>query len=201
MASVNRSLPLARRSLRRLLPSALLAVTAVLLPVTAAAAETPSRVAQEAAEDGVFVAIGRDDVDEAALVAAVEDASFDGLRLVVVVPRDPQPTAKAFARRVQELTEADAALVFPEEGPLETYVIDELSSSRIRATEAARGLDDPARAVAAFVDEATSVRDAGTPEILRQIINALLLMALVVGVVVGIEVLASRTRRTASTGS
>ena len=169
---------------------------ALLLPVAGAAAESPSQVAEETADDGVFVGLGRgDDVDEAALMAAVENASFDGLRIIVVVPQDPQPTAKAFARRVQEQTEADAVLVFPEDGRLETYVIDELSSSRIRATEAARNLVDPARATSAFAAEVNSVDDPGTPQVVRQIITVLVLMALVVGIVVGVEFLVDRTRR------
>jgi hypothetical protein len=174
------------------------AALGLLLPAGPAEAESPSRVAEETADDGVFVGIGRgDDVDEAALMAAVENASFDGLRIVVVVPQDPQPTAKAFARRVQEQTEADAVLVFPEEGPLESYMADELSSSRIRATEAARSLVDPARAVSAFAEEVNSVGETGTPRIIRQVINALLLMALVIGVVIGIEILVDRMRRPA----
>lgn len=175
-----------------------LLLLAVLVPVAAvmtgpvlfsppAAAESPVAVAEELSDDGVFVGFGRGDIDEAALVAAVEDARFGGLRLVVVAPRDPQPTPSAFARRIQEQTEADAAIVFPPEGVLETYVIEDLSTSRIRATEAAREFADPARAVQAFATEIGSTRDTGTPEIVSQILRALVLMALVVGIVVIIE--------------
>lgn len=163
------------------------------------AAESPVAVAEEVADDGVFVGFGRRDIDEDALIAAVENARFDGLRLVAVVPRDPQPTASAFARRVQEQTEVDAALVFPADGPLETYVINELSSARIRATEAAREFDDPARAVEAFATEITSTRTTETPEIVGQIMNALVLLALVIGVVVIIEQAVARLRRPAKT--
>ncbi|MGB5756293.1 MAG: hypothetical protein WBM50_05215, partial [Acidimicrobiales bacterium] len=142
---------------------------------------------EEVADDGVFVGFGRDDIDEAALIAAVEDARFDGLRLVAVAPRDPQPTAAAFARRIQEQTEADAAIILPEDGQLETYVIEDLSTTRIRATEAAREFSDPARAVQAFATELGSTRETGTPPIVDQIMRALVLMALVIGVVVAIE--------------
>lgn len=165
------------------LPLSLLGV----LIVGPAAAESPIEVADELADDGVFVSFLRREVDEEALIAAVEDARFDGLRLVAVVPSDPQPTPGAFARRIQEQTDADAAIVFPAEGPLETYVIDDLSSSRIRATEAARQFADPARAVEAFATELGSTREAGTPEIVNEIMRALVLMALVIGVVVVIE--------------
>lgn len=139
------------------------------------------------ADDGVYVAFLRRDIDEAALIAAVEDARFDGLRLVAVAPTDPQPTASAFARRVQEQTDADAAIIFPSEGPLETYVIDDLSSSRIRATEAARQFTDPARAVQAFATELGSVRESETPEIVNEVMRALVIMALVIGLIVFIE--------------
>jgi hypothetical protein len=150
-------------------------------------AESPIEVADELADDGVFVSFLRRDVDEDALIAAVEDARFDGLRLVAVVPADPQPTNAAFARRIQEQTDADAAIVFPREGPLETYVIEDLASSRIRATEVARQFDDPARAVEGFATELLSTREAETPEIVNQIMRALVIMALVIGVVVVIE--------------
>ncbi len=159
----------------------------LLAPTLQASAEAPSDVAEELVDDGVFVGFGRRDVDEEALIAAVEDARFDGLRLVAVVPRDPQPTPAAFARRIQEQTEADAAIVFPEDGKLETYVIEDLSTSRIRATEAAREFDDPARAVTAFATELGSTRETGTPAIVDQIMRALVMMALVIGVVVAIE--------------
>lgn len=162
-----------------------------------ASAESPIEVAEEVADDGVFVGFGRPGIDEEALIAAVEDARFDGLRLVAIVPRDPQPSAAAFARRVQEQTDADAALVFPREGALETYVIEDLSPSRIRATEAAREFTDPARAVQAFADEVLTEREEATPEIVGQILNALVLMTLVVGVVVALEQGITRLRRPA----
>jgi hypothetical protein len=167
------------------------------LGIPGAAAESPTEVAEELAIDGVFVGIGRNDVDEEALIAAVDDARFDGLRVVAVVPRDPQPTAAAYARRIQEQTDADAALVFPREGRLETYVVEDLSGSRIRATEAARQFSDPARAVEAFATEVTSTRETGTPEIVTQTLNALVLMTLVVGIVVALEQGISRLRRPA----
>ena len=159
------------------------------------AAESPARVADGLADDGVFVGFGRSDVDEAELAAAVADARRDGLDLVVVAPRDPQPTAKAFARRIQERTEADVALVFPSDGPLEAYVIDELSSARPRAIEAARILDDPARAVATFTQELGSDESDGRPAIVGQIIRALVICSLLIGAVVAIELAIARVRR------
>lgn len=162
-----------------------------------ASAETPTRVAEGLADDGVFVGFGRNDIDEATLVAAVADARDDRLDLVVVVPRDPQPSAKAFARRVQELTEADVAIVFPEEGPVEAYVMEELAPARPRAIEAARSLDDPAGAIAAFTQELTSTEESERPPIVGQILRALVLFSLLIGVVVAIELGVHRLRRPA----
>ena len=158
-------------------------------------AETPGRVAEGVEDDGVFVGFQRTDIDEAALIAAVEDVRFDGLRLIAVAPRDPQPTAAAFARRIQEETDADAALVFPVDGQLETYVIEDLNGDRVRATLAAREFADPARAVEAFAAEITTERESETPEIVGQVMNALVLMALVIGVVVAIEQIVAMIKR------
>lgn len=156
-------------------------------PAPSASAESPTMVAEEVADDGVFVGFGRPDIDEEALIAAVEDVRFDGLRLVAVAPRDPHPGPAAYARRIQEQTEADVALIFPLDGPVEAYVIEDLADGRIRATEAAREADDPAVAVAIFAREVDSVRETATPEIVNQIMRALVIMALVIGVVVAIE--------------
>lgn len=169
----------------------------VLLIGGPASAESPTRVAEGLEDDGVFVGFGRTDVDEAALAAAVADARADNLDLVVVAPRDPQPSASAFARRVQEQTEADVAMVFPEDGQLEVYVIEDLVAERPRAIEAARVLDDPAMAVATFAEELGSVESSGRPAIIGQIIRALVICSLLIGAVVAIELAIDRVRRTA----
>jgi hypothetical protein len=172
------------------------------LLVAPVSAETPTEVAEEAADDGVFVSLGRSDVDEEALVAAVADAANRGVEMIVVAPRDPQPTAKAFARRLQELVEVEVAIVLPVDGPLEAYVAEDLSSSRPRAMETARGLADPARAVAVFADEVVTRSEPGRPAIIGQILRVLLLCSVVVGAVVLLETLIGRARRSApSSGS
>ncbi|MEM9561554.1 MAG: hypothetical protein AAGA93_02985 [Actinomycetota bacterium] len=167
----------------------------------AASAESPTRVADGLVDDGVFVGFGRNDVDEATLVAAVADAQDRGLDLVVVVPRDPQPSAKAFARRIQEKTEAEVALVFPLDGPVEAYVLEDLSSARPRALDAARALDEPAAAIDAFAVELTTIDDSGRPPIVGQIFRALVVFSLLIGVVVAIELVVSRLRRPAAASS
>ena len=200
----------ARRRPARLLPPALALVLTVawlvltlVVPVGPASAETPAQVADGLSDDGVFVGFGRSEVDEEDLIAAVADARRRNLDLVVVVPWDPQPTAKAFARRVQEFTEVDVALVFPDEGPVEAYVNDEMeqAAGRPRALEEARGLDDPAAAVGAFTEELLSVETAGRPEIVDRILRWLTIFALVIGVVVVVELIISWARRPTPTTS
>ena len=100
-------------------------------------------VAEELAIDGVYVAPGRDDIDEEQLVSSLQEARARGLRLVVTAPNDPQPSAGAFARRVLEASDADASIVFPIEGPPEIEVIDEFESASFRALDAARSKATP----------------------------------------------------------
>ena len=71
------------------------------------------------------------DLNEELMVTTVQQARARGLRLVVVAPIDPQPVAAAFARRVQEASDADAAIVFPTEGGFEAHVIDEFESVQL----------------------------------------------------------------------
>lgn len=159
-----------------------------------AGAETPSEVASEASGDGVYVSFSRHDVDAARLADAVADADRLGLDLIVVVPLDPQPSASAFARRVQELTEVDAALVFPRGGPLEAHVVEDLSASRPRALDSARALVDPAQAVGAFSQELIDDSSRGSPVIVGQTLRALVLFSVVVGAVVLIEYMVDQVR-------
>jgi hypothetical protein len=184
----------------RLAVAALALFATIIGWATVAQAESPSALVDELNLDGVYVSRVRTDVDEEALEAAVKEVGFTGLRLVAVAPIDPQPYGEAFARRIQEAVDADAALVFMADGTLETYVIDELAAARIRATEKAEAVEDPARAVLVFADELTSPRSQERPEIIGQLIMAVLLMALGVGLIVGIEqsVTASRRHRQAS---
>lgn len=172
--------------------------TTVLLGLTAipVAAETPNEVAEDTAVDGVHVAtIRRSDVDEEALIAAVEDARFDGLRIVISVPSDPQPDSAAFARRIQEKTDADIALVFPEEGPLESWVIEDLEEYHTRAITGARTRSDPADAASTFVAEISTEPIVETPAIVGQIIRAVIYLGLGLAIVVGIEQLIMRFKR------
>ncbi|MGI9614248.1 MAG: hypothetical protein ACR2QO_15160, partial [Acidimicrobiales bacterium] len=117
----------ASRFLAAPLPSSRLGIGALVLGLvlvlglamgSAASAESPTAVAEDLAIDGVYVAPGRADIDETMIAESIREARARGLRLVVVAPIDPQPSAEAFARRVLEASDADAALVFPPDGGL-----------------------------------------------------------------------------------
>lgn len=170
-----------------LLPALAVAATAVGLWAAPAAAESPTEVAEQLADDGVFVSRARSDIDEASLIRAVQDVRFDGLRLVAVVPIDPQPDGKSYARRIREVVDADVALIFLEDGSLETDVIDDLSGGRTRAVQRARSASDPARAVLVFAQELTTEPDRGRPALVGRLILAAILLTVIIGILTAIE--------------
>lgn len=164
---------------------------------TAASAESPLEVAEELADDGVYVSRARTDIDEQSLAAAIQQVRFDGLRVVAVAPIDPQPSGEAYARRIQEVVDADAALVFLEDEPVQTFVIEELSSGHNRARERAQAVNDPGRAILAFAEELTAERVPSQPALIRQLLLLVLLLAAVIGVVILFENLFSDLGRMA----
>ncbi len=152
-----------------------------------AGAETPTEVAEAVAVDGVYAAPGGADLDQEAAAEAVRAARARGLRLVVIAPEDPQPDPAAFARRVLEASDVDAALVFPIDGPVESSVADDLSSANLRALAAAREATDPVAAVEVFTDELLTEPERSVPPIVGQLVQAVLLMALVLAGAVAAE--------------
>ena len=157
-----------------------------------AAAESPVAVAEDLAIDGVYVAPGREDIDETMIAESIREARARGLRLVVVAPIDPQPSAEAFARRVLEASDADAALVFPTEGGLEGHVIDELESASLRALTAGRSKASPQDAVEAFTVELLTEPDRSLPPIVGQLVRGVLVLAILLAGAVAIEQLLRR---------
>jgi hypothetical protein len=165
----------------------LLAGLASLIPGTASA-ETPSEVAAELAVDGVYVAEGRTDIDELAVAAAIDESrAIGGLRLVAVAPNDPQPDAAAFARRVQEASDADAAIVFPPGGGFEAHVVEKFEDSHLRALAAARATATPVEAVETFSTELLREPERDFPPVVRRLVLVVLLLAVILVVVVAAE--------------
>lgn len=173
---------------------AFLPVYAVFFPGSAAA-ESPIEVADELSIDGVYIAPGREEMDEEGLAASIQQARARGLRLVVVAPIDPQPDAASFARRIQEASDADAAIVFPAEGGLEAHVIDEFESARLRALGTARSKASPVAAVEAFSEELLTEPNRALPSIVGQIVAIVVLLALALAGAVAIEQLLRRLFR------
>jgi hypothetical protein len=164
-------------------------VTAVLVVTgaVAAEAESPQVVAGELAIDGAYVAPERSDVDEALLVEQANQARALGLRLVVVVPNDPQPDPKAFARRVLEASDTDVALVFPPGGGLEADVVEGLESDSFRALAAARSKADPVVATEVFTRELLAEPDRPVPPVVSRTILTVLILAGVLAAAVILE--------------
>ena len=144
-------------------------------------------VAEEVAIDGVFVAPSRTDIDEEAMATTVQQARARGLRLVVVAPIDPQPDAAAFARRVQEASDADAAIVFPAEGGFEAHVIDEFTAAHLRAIAAARSKATPVDAVEVFSAELLVEPSRELPPIVNRLLIIVVVLALTLAGAVALE--------------
>ena len=174
---------------------AIVALVASLTLLTGPAlAESPTEVAVELAVDGVYVAPGRTDIDEVAVASAIDEArAIGGLRLVAVAPNDPQPDAEAFARRVQEASDADAAIVFPPGGGFEAHVIEKFEDSNLRAVNAARASATPVAAVETFSTELLREPERQFPPIIRRLVLFVLFLAVVLVVSVAGEQYGRRT--------
>ncbi|MEM8923966.1 MAG: DUF6676 family protein [Actinomycetota bacterium] len=177
-----------------LLTIGLIGSLSLALAAPPAAAESPTEVAAELQLDGVFVAPGRE-ADEAALTQTVQEARARGIRVVVVLPNDPQPTVASFARRVMEAADADAAVIFPAEGGLEAHTIEEFESANLRAESAARSKSTPADAVEAYAEQLLTEPERRVPPIVGQVITIVILLALVLAAAVASEQLLRRMLR------
>lgn len=163
------------------------ALFAALVGPTAALAESPTQLATELAIDGAYVAPERTDVSEADLVEQTNHARALGLRLVVVVPNDPRPSAEAFARRILEATNSDVALVFPPGGGLEASVTGDLQSQSLRALSAARSKADPVLATEVYVDTVLAEPSRSVPAVVSRTLLAVLILAVGLGATVLLE--------------
>ena len=139
--------------------------------------ETPTLLAEKLQDSGVYVGPGRSDADAGPLEEAVLRAREEGLELVILVPDEPEPSASAFARRMQEKTEADAAIVFPpEDGALQAYAAEEYESNRTRALNRAQEQDDPSAAIEIYVDELQSDGSRNVPVFVLILVVAVLVL-------------------------
>ncbi len=154
---------------------ALLALTLLAAPVSAQeeaddsqepllSDETPTLLAEKLEDSGVYIGPGRSDLDAATLQEAVSSARQEGLEIVILVPDQPEPNASAFARRIQEKTETDAAIVYPPDGAeLQAYASEEFVSNRTRALNRAQEEADPSAAIGVYVEELQSDGSRNVP--------------------------------------
>lgn len=168
----------------RLVVGLLLTGLVAVIVALPAGAEAPSALTADLAEDGVYIAPERTDIEEAPLVAAVNEARAAGVELVVVAPLDPQPDPRAFARRIQEATDVDAAMVFTDDGPIASYATDDLKNGNTRAQAAAMAAPTPAAAVTAYQTELLTEPSGGVMGVIIAVV--VLLAALVAALVVAV---------------
>ncbi len=151
-----------------------------------AAAEHPSEVVAELADDGVYVAPGRvADADPDGVTPVISQAQADGVSMGVVWPDDPQPNTAAFARRVQEAGDLDVVLVFGPDGAFGSFVAEDYEDDAIRAANAARDAATPAGKAEAFLTGLLEEPVRERPEIINTLVRwiAILLAALVAGAI------------------
>ncbi len=126
--------------------------------------ETPTKLAEKLEDTGVYIGPGRSDVEAGSFEQAVKRAEEEGIEIIVLVPDRPEPDASAFARRMQERTNVDAAIVFPpDDGQVQAYASDEFESSRTRALDKAQEEDDRSTVLDVYVSELNSGGSRSVP--------------------------------------
>ncbi len=159
-----------------------------------AGAEPVEAVAEEVADDGIYVARGRTaDFDTAQWTSVIAEAAAEGIQMIVLAPAESIPNDRAFALRVRQKVDADVAILFGLEGGVEASVREELSSDSHRALAAAREATDPGTSVAAYLDGLLIEPERKVPEVVRTIALGVFLLVVILGVIVFIE-LAMRQR-------
>lgn len=189
LPSASRSFLVVALTVLRALAAAVLvmAVLVMALAPTAAAAESPNEVVEDLV-DGVYIATNRQgDATPEMFREAIDEATRDGIAMIVVVPRESIPYPEAFALRVRQAAEADIAVLFSEEGQVEASVAEELDDRAIPALDAARAAATPGEAATAYFVNLTEEPDREVPDIVRTITNWVFYLLLVLGVVVFIE--------------
>ncbi len=171
---------------------ALLALVTVGVPLVAAtpapaSAETPTEIV-EALADGVYIHSTRTgDASPEMFASVIDEATKDGISLIVIVPDESIPSASAFALRVRQAADADIAIVFDREEGVEASVVEDLDDRRIQALEAAREAATPTEAVSAYFTNITEEPEREVPDVVRTITNGVFYLLLILGAVVFIE--------------
>ncbi len=158
-------------------------------------AETPSEVVDETAVDGVYIANGVGPIDENLLIPVVEQAQRQGIEMVIIAPRDPQPDAEAFALRVRQAAKADIALLFGPDGGVFASVVEEYEDAIVRAMDKADGEPTPDRVAEAFLAELTTEPERPLPAVIWTIVKAVIYLLVMLLLAAVAEQLFRRWRR------
>lgn len=170
------------------------ALLSALLLGPSAGAQSPTTVIDNAS-DGVFVSpVRARDVDSAGLAAVVSEAQAQGIAMLIVVPSDPQPSASAFALRVLQASDLDVIVVFGPDGPMSAAVSDDYRDGYPRAQKVARAADDEVAAAEQFLAELTNEPPGGLPDIVGDLVLAVVVLTVVVGIATGVELAIRRER-------
>ncbi len=188
--------PTSHRFPTQLLVATLLFVVSVFGFGSVVSAETPTEVIEASADTGVFIARSRQDVEAETFARALDSARVAGLKLIVVVPAEPQPDARAFALRVRQAgDEVDAVLVVDTDGLIYTSVGEDYSDAASRAGDAAESGLAPGRAASAFVHELTVELVVEKPALFARVMNWAALLMVVLAVAVLLEILWRQFRK------
>lgn len=159
-------------------------------PAALVGAETPTEVVEASGDSGVFVARSRSDFDATVFDDAFAAAKAGGVNLVIVVPADPQPTARAFSLRVRQAGEAiDAVLVIDLDGSVYASVGENFEEAEVRAVEAAQQGLSAGPAADAFVHELTVEVIVKDPALYRQLASIAVKLMIALVVIVAAEIL------------
>lgn len=173
-----------------LIRTAFAAVCLSLITATPVAAETPTAVLDEIADDGVYVG-STFDIDEEVLAASVSKAKLEGLTIVAIAPNDPEPDAEAFGLRVLQASGTsglDAVVVFTEDGEHQVVVSEDYDDQVVRALHAVRASPTPAAAVDALAEALVAENQPSVPAAIDVVKNwvFLLLALLVIAVILDV---------------
>lgn len=158
-------------------------------------AETPSEVVDATSVDGVYIANGVGPIDENLLFPIIERAQRQGIEMIIIAPRDPQPDAEAFALRVRQAAEADVALLFGPDGGLFASVVEEYEDGLIRALDKGRVEATPDQVADAFFTELTTEPERPLPAVIWTVVKAVIYLLVLLILAAVAEQLFRRWRR------
>lgn len=186
---------------RRLSRALVLGLLGMFLWMAPVGAETPTEVVEETAGDGIYIARGADPVDESLLIPVVERAQREGIEMVIISPRDPQPDPESFALRVRQAADADVALSLGPEGRIYASVVEDYEDGIIRALNAAEAAAGPEAAADVFLTELTTEPDRPLPEVIRTVVKTVIYLVVLLLLAAIAEQLFRRWRRNRSLAS